>query len=461
MAHCIHRPASQRHSHPPLALPSHSPTHQLRHTPLTLTALVVSLTTVSSASLHQPLSPSSLLLPHSSAAQHGSHLRPHPGHREGPAQLPLLLSRQYTAQQPPHRSYLLLSPLRTSLTFSFISSLLLCSAGPLSPLAQIGACRHGDRCSRNHLKPHFSQTILIPHLYNPSTVLPSIPTSESAASPTYFDRLPDEAEFTDFFEDVLDELALHGRVDDLLVVHNAGDHLHGNVYAKFHTEEEAAAALKAVQGRFYRGRKVQPEVSPVSDFSEAVCGMFRAGFCERGEWCNFIQQQTAEQGAEEEAEGGEREGGGTAGAGDERKGETGETVRGGGGGRGPNRRRRMEGRRTETAPTTRSGRAPRRAALASLSGTQRGTDRPTPQPPAGGQTLHPLLLPLLLLRYHDPAHALCDIWAAVVHLFDDGLCVVVLLVQRQLSACLSWSAGTSSRTRRRCCRSGTPPPAGG
>lgn len=30
---------------------------------------------------------------------------------------------------------------------------------------KIGACRHGDRCSRQHHKPPFSQTILVQNLY--------------------------------------------------------------------------------------------------------------------------------------------------------------------------------------------------------------------------------------------------------------------------------------------------------
>lgn len=31
---------------------------------------------------------------------------------------------------------------------------------------QIGACRHGDRCSRKHIRPPFSQTILLPNVYH-------------------------------------------------------------------------------------------------------------------------------------------------------------------------------------------------------------------------------------------------------------------------------------------------------
>ena len=39
---------------------------------------------------------------------------------------------------------------------------------------KIGACRHGERCSRIHNKPTFSQTILLQNLYqNPQNVTQS------------------------------------------------------------------------------------------------------------------------------------------------------------------------------------------------------------------------------------------------------------------------------------------------
>ena len=31
---------------------------------------------------------------------------------------------------------------------------------------KIGACRHGDKCSRQHHRPPFSQTIIISHMWN-------------------------------------------------------------------------------------------------------------------------------------------------------------------------------------------------------------------------------------------------------------------------------------------------------
>ena len=31
---------------------------------------------------------------------------------------------------------------------------------------KIGACRHGDNCTRTHLKPTLSQTVVITHMYD-------------------------------------------------------------------------------------------------------------------------------------------------------------------------------------------------------------------------------------------------------------------------------------------------------
>lgn len=108
---------------------------------------------------------------------------------------------------------------------------------------KMGACRHGDRCSRNHVKPHFSQTIMIPHMYD----LP----------PPGPDGLPidDKERFEDFYEEVAEELTNFGYVEELYVLENLGHHMAGNIYIKYSEEEEADKALKALTGRFYAGRR--------------------------------------------------------------------------------------------------------------------------------------------------------------------------------------------------------------
>lgn len=60
---------------------------------------------------------------------------------------------------------------------------------------KIGSCRHGDRCSRNHMRPLFSQTLLIPHMY--------------AAPPPGPDGRPvvdERTHFDDFYEEIIEEL---------------------------------------------------------------------------------------------------------------------------------------------------------------------------------------------------------------------------------------------------------------
>lgn len=148
---------------------------------------------------------------------------------------------------------------------------------------KIGACRHGDRCSRLHNKPTFSQTVLVPHMYQN-------PMSQLIAQPNAFQ--PDEkkiqSEFEEFYEEIFDELANYGFVEELHVCDNLGDHLVGNVYAKYKKEEDAAKCQKALHGRFYAGRPLTAEFSPVTDFREARCRQFDESMCGRGGYCNFM-----------------------------------------------------------------------------------------------------------------------------------------------------------------------------
>ena len=49
---------------------------------------------------------------------------------------------------------------------------------------KIGACRHGDRCSRQHHKPPFSQTLLLRHMWqNPAHATAVPPQRGERAAP--------------------------------------------------------------------------------------------------------------------------------------------------------------------------------------------------------------------------------------------------------------------------------------
>ena len=94
--------------------------------------------------------------------------------------------------------------------------------------------------------------------------------------------------FQDFYEDIFEELAKFGEIENLNVCDNLADHMVGSVYVKFSDEEGAAAALQGLQGRFYGGRPIQIEFSPVTDFREATCRQYEENTCTRGGYCNFM-----------------------------------------------------------------------------------------------------------------------------------------------------------------------------
>ncbi|KAF8071122.1 U2AF35A [Scenedesmus sp. PABB004] len=150
---------------------------------------------------------------------------------------------------------------------------------------KIGACRHGDRCSRLHNKPTISQTLLIPNMYqNPVLNAPLGP--DGLPVPVAPEEVMEHYE--DFYEDVFEELAKFGEVENLNVCDNLADHMVGSVYVKFRDEDDAARAVAGLTGRYYAGRPVIPEFSPVTDFREATCRQYEENTCNRGGYCNFM-----------------------------------------------------------------------------------------------------------------------------------------------------------------------------
>jgi len=151
---------------------------------------------------------------------------------------------------------------------------------------KIGACTHGERCSRIHNRPTFSQTILLQNLYiNPQN-------SAKTADGSHLANVTDEEmqeHYDNFFEDVFVECEdKYGPVEEMNVCDNLGDHLVGNVYVKFKKEEDADKAVKDLNNRWFGGRPVYAELTPVTDFREACCRQYETGECTRSGFCNFM-----------------------------------------------------------------------------------------------------------------------------------------------------------------------------
>ncbi|KAI4349025.1 hypothetical protein L6164_009679 [Bauhinia variegata] len=150
---------------------------------------------------------------------------------------------------------------------------------------KIGACRHGDRCSRLHTKPTISPTLLLSNMYQrPDMINPVVdPNQGQVLDP---DKVQDH--FEDFYEDLFEELSKYGEIQSLNICDNLADHMVGNVYVQFKEEDHAANALMNLTGRFYSGRPIIVDFSPVTDFREATCRQYEENVCNRGGYCNFM-----------------------------------------------------------------------------------------------------------------------------------------------------------------------------
>ncbi|CAM8909753.1 unnamed protein product [Rhodiola kirilowii] len=149
---------------------------------------------------------------------------------------------------------------------------------------KIGACRHGDRCSRLHTKPSVSPTILLSNMYQrPDMVTPGVDPTGQPLDPK---KIQDH--FEDFYEDLFEELSKYGELETLNICDNLADHMVGNVYVQFRIEDHAENAVKNLTGRFYAGRPIIVDFSPVTDFREATCRQYDENVCNRGGYCNFM-----------------------------------------------------------------------------------------------------------------------------------------------------------------------------
>lgn len=78
---------------------------------------------------------------------------------------------------------------------------------------KIGACRHGDRCSRKHVKPSYSQTVLLPNLYQNPAFDPKN-KMDARGMQNHFDA---------FYEDIWCEMCKYGEIEEVVVCDNNND----------------------------------------------------------------------------------------------------------------------------------------------------------------------------------------------------------------------------------------------
>lgn len=157
---------------------------------------------------------------------------------------------------------------------------------------KIGACRHGDSCTRKHVKPAYSCTLLLPNIYQGPEELETsfgFGDDSTGAEESSLTKEQLQKHFDLFYEQFFVELSLeYGKVEEMVICDNIGEHLMGNLYVRFMDEESAAKANESLNNRWWNGRPVFAELSPVTDFREACCKQWESGDCDRGGFCNFM-----------------------------------------------------------------------------------------------------------------------------------------------------------------------------
>ncbi|XP_046853929.1 U2 small nuclear ribonucleoprotein auxiliary factor 35 kDa subunit-related protein 1-like [Xenia sp. Carnegie-2017] len=151
-----------------------------------------------------------------------------------------------------------------------------------------GACRFGERCSRQHPRPSSSTTLLIPSMYNDIRHIESALDIADRDTGLEFDEQDAYKNFLVFYDDVYPEFEKYGRVSQFTVCCNYELHLRGNVYVQYLREEDCKKAFAEFNGRWYAGRQLSCEFSPVTNWKSAICGLFAQNRCPRGKNCNFL-----------------------------------------------------------------------------------------------------------------------------------------------------------------------------
>lgn len=143
---------------------------------------------------------------------------------------------------------------------------------------RIGACRHGEKCVKRHIKPILSDTIILSNLYQNPNLNKNDKDSNPRQTQEYFEN---------FYKDIFLKFSQLDEIVDLVVCENENNHLNGNVYVKFKSELGAQKAVIELNQQWFGGRPVHCELSPVSSFADATCRAHETDTCDR-EHCNFM-----------------------------------------------------------------------------------------------------------------------------------------------------------------------------
>jgi len=147
-----------------------------------------------------------------------------------------------------------------------------------------GTCGKGELCGRIHRTYPLSRCLLFHHLFpDPTVFAKMLPEGVLSISSTEKQRMVDA-----FYLDVVLMVNRFGPVEDVVICGNKSDHLNGNVLVMFKEVDAAYAALAALDGCYYAGRKVKVSLIPLNRISNSICRGIENGECAAQDSCNYV-----------------------------------------------------------------------------------------------------------------------------------------------------------------------------
>ncbi|XP_057653410.1 U2 small nuclear ribonucleoprotein auxiliary factor 35 kDa subunit-related protein 2 [Diorhabda carinulata] len=159
---------------------------------------------------------------------------------------------------------------------------------PLCPFFQkTSTCRFFDVCSRNHVRPGISSTILIPNFFSHYS-LEKTENEHLTDSNLEFEKHETQDFYREFYNDVVPEIEKYGKIELFITCCNHEAHLRGNVFVKFCSTHAALKCFRALNGRWYGGKQLSVQFCNVPNWKSAVCGVHFSNRCPKGNSCNFL-----------------------------------------------------------------------------------------------------------------------------------------------------------------------------
>jgi splicing factor U2AF 35 kDa subunit len=156
------------------------------------------------------------------------------------------------------------------------------SSSRCSFFQKVGACRHGDACTRTHFRPSSSTIVLLKNFYKVPAVAAKI--SEGTVDFTDDEYLQAQSHLESFYREFFLDVLNVTDFTEIKFIDNLNEHLIGSVFVKFPSEKNA----EKFHANYIKKFPGQIEFSPLSDFREAKCKQFEENECARGAFCNFL-----------------------------------------------------------------------------------------------------------------------------------------------------------------------------